>query len=57
MALIGPYKKRLISEGRTDPTGSARFIVSSRDSRLSLSIFPRPVCAFFAAMKEGSSGS
>lgn len=52
MASIGPYKKRLISEGGTDPTGFARFIVSSREHRepfSSLSIFPR---IFFPVMKE-----
>jgi len=56
MASIGPYKKRLISEGRMDPTGFARFIVSSREhheSHSSLSIFPPATSyLFLPAMKE-----
>lgn len=39
MASIGPYKKRLISGGGTDPTDFARFIVSSREQPRTLLVF------------------
>lgn len=55
MASIGPYKKRLISEGGTDPTGFARFIVSSRERRENLArLYPFSL-PFFPPAKNGFS--